>query len=181
MRRINISLTTLGSLQKAIDELNAYKQSLRDKAYIFIDRLLSIGIQTAESNSGEYQGWIFYYSNIIVAEYDCIGILIARDKGKIISEWYKGGQIVSAEVSPLLMAEFGSGWLAEVLYNVPNVGQGTFPGQTHAFDEGGWSWTTPDGVLHHSEGIKPTHPMHAAELALINNVVSVAREVFGNG
>jgi len=181
MKRLNISLTTTGSLQKAIEEIESYKNSIKTKAEIFIDRLLDLGIEVAKSSSGEYTGLIAYTSMKFVDEFDCIGILIAKDRAKIISEWFKGGQLVSAEVSPILMAEFGSGWFAEVLFAVEGVGQGTFPGQIHAFDENGWSWTTPNGVRHHSMGTKPTHPMHNASIALINNVMTIATEVFGNG
>jgi len=180
MKRINISLTTPGSIQKAIEELQSYKFSLKTKAYTLVDRLLAIGIRVAEENSGEYKGLIFY-EPFISNEFDCVGFLIAQDKQKIVREWYRGGQLVSAEVSPLLMAEFGSGWFAEVLFALSGVGQGTFPGQIHAFDENGWTWTTKDGVRHYSMGETPTHPMHNASMALINNVVEVAREVFGNG
>ena len=76
------------------------------------------------------------------------------------------------------MAEFGSGWLSEVLFNVSGVGQGTFPGQIHAFDEKGWYWTTEDGVKHHSIGEKPTHPMHNAMNEMIRDVEKIAVEVF---
>lgn len=180
MKRLNISLTTPGSLQKAVEELTNYKNSLKSKAQIFIDRLLDIGIEVAEVNSGEYRGAISFTKMELSTDFDCIGILVARDKYQIISEWFRNGQLVSAEVSPLYMAEFGSGWYAEVLYAVQNAGQGTFPNQVHAFDENGWHWTTPDGVTHHSMGIKPTHPMHNANMALINNVTTIAREVFGS-
>ena len=105
--------------------------------------------------------------------------MIATDGQKVIRRWYYKGSIKSEEVSPLLMSEFGSGWLAEVLYDIQGVGQGTFPHQKHAFDEEGWNWTTPDGVTHHSMGEPPQPTMFSAIVEMQNSIEEVAREVFG--
>ena len=80
------------------------------------------------------------------------------------------------------MAEFGSGHLAEVLFDIAGVGQGTFPGQTHAFDDV-WHWKEwrddHTGEWHHSKGFRPTHPMYQAEMDMIKEVVNIAKEVYG--
>ena len=109
--------------------------------------------------------------------------MIAADSKKIISQWFRGGQLVSAEVSSLLISEFGSGWLAKVYFPAVDgeVGQGTFLDQRHAFDPNGWSWTDENNVTHHSIGERPTHPMYSALMAMIYEINAIAREVFGNG
>lgn len=179
--KINLSLTTKGSFENAIKQLEDYKISLREKSEKFVSLLIETGIETAKVNSGEYAGMIAFTKELSPDETGCSGMLIAADKTKIIREWrYKGGT-KTAEVSPLLMAEFGSGWLAKVLDDVDGVGQGTFPGQTHAFDPHGWWWTTPDGEHHHSIGEAPTYPMHSAMLAMLFEVDRIGKEVFGDG
>ena len=183
MKRINISLTTKGSLDKAIEYLEQYKKELVQKSEEFVSMLIDIGIQVAEMNSGDYGSYIVFRKELNPRKDGCEGLLIATDREKIVREWIRGGQIVSAEISPLLMSEFGSGWLAQVLFPSVEgqVGQGTFPNQIHAFDENGWWWTTPDGEKHHSKGEKPTHPMHEAYVMMYSEIEKVAREVFGNG
>lgn len=177
-RRIRISLTTSGSIEKGIKELEAYKLWLRERMVVFKQKLIEHGIDTAESNCGEYKGMIVFKPKDVDED---VSWLIAFDGEKIVREWkYKGGT-KTAVVSPLLMAEFGSGWLAKVLSNIDGVGQGTFPGQKHAFDPHGWWWTTPDGERHHSIGEAPTFPMYAASMAMLFDADKIAREVFKRG
>lgn len=174
---LHISLTTKNSIANAKREIEAYKESLKRKTEELVSRLMDVGIESGIANSGMYKGMIVFRKDISSGE-DVNGVLIATDGQKIIREWKYQGGIRQAEVSPLLMSEFGSGWLAKVLDNVDGVGQGTFPGQTHAFDRDGWWWETPDGEKHHSYGEKPTYPMHSAVLAMMFEVDRIAKEVF---
>lgn len=174
---LNVKLST-SSISKAIDEVNAYRESLKEKCRIFRNRLAEVGIDTAKSNCGEYTGMIVFEKR---DDGENSTYIIATDGQKITRQWlYKGG-IKSVEVSPLLMAEFGSGWLAKVMdysLGISGVGQGTFPGQKHAFDPQGWWWTTPDGERHHSKGEEPTFPMYAATTAMLFEIERIAKEVF---
>lgn len=175
--KLRCSLTKPGDIDKLIDYLEEYKIRLNNQVNMFVDRLIDIGIKTAYDNCGEYAGYIRFYQEPQHSE-NGYAMLIATDGKKLIREWkYKGGT-KSAVVSPLLMAEFGSGWLAKVLDDVEGVGQGTFPGQTHAFSPVGWWYTTLDGEHHHSIGEKPTYPMHAASMAMLIEIDNVAKKVF---
>lgn len=165
-------------INNLIEELNEYKDGLQVKCQMFVQKLADIGIKTAKANTGEYGSMIVFSKEVNLTEDGCKAIVIATDGEKIIREWKYHGSTKTAEVSPLLMAEFGSGWLAKVLDDVDGVGQGTFPGQTHAFDKNGWWWTDLNGEHHHSIGEAPTYPMHAASLAMIYEMQSVAEEVF---
>ena len=184
MRRINISLTKPGSITNAIKELEEYKKEVRNKTELFLSKLIDAGIDTAKSNCGEYSGMIVFEKELIPFKDGCEGLLIATDGQKVIRQWMRNGTVVSAEVSPLLMSEFGSGWLAHVMStkdyraNDLNVGQGTFPEQIHAFDRDGWWWVTPDGERHHSIGEAPTYPMYSAVMAVLVEINSIAKEVF---
>ena len=172
--KLKCNITKQGDIEKLIKELEDYKEGLLRRRDIFIERLLDVGIRTAKDSTGEYAGMIRFEKEIE----DGIGLLIATDGQKLIREWKFKGGVKRAEVSPLLMAEFGSGWLAKVLDDVEGVGQGTFPGQTHAFSPHGWWWTTLDGEHHHSIGESPTFPMHSASMAMIFEIDSIAKKVF---
>lgn len=178
MKKLHISLTTKGSIDKSIKALEDYKKDIVTKTERLVAELLEVGVETGISNSGEYAGMIVFKKDIVAGSDGVNGLLIATDGQKIIREWkYKGG-IKQAVVSPMLMAEFGSGWLAKVLDNVEGVGQGTFPDQKHAFDPQGWWWETPDGEKHHSYGEAPTYPVHSALFAMMFEVDRIAKEVF---
>lgn len=189
MKRINLSISKKGSIERAIQELEAYKQKLNRKTEEFVNRLMDIGISVAENHTGQYAGMIVFKKELkqSIDGYD--GLIIAADKHKIIKEWYtskKNGEnqknARSYEISATLLSEFGSGWLANVLYDVPGVGQGTMPNSYgHATDPDGWYWYDNKGVKHHSIGEAPTYPMHSASMAILSEIDTVAREVFGNG
>lgn len=168
---------SLKNIQKTIKELEAYRDSLEEKHYIFIRSLMEIGIQMAETQLGEYAGMIVFEKTID----ENGGIIVATDGQKLVKTWYTDKNLTherSYEVSPLLLAEFGSGWLADAM-EISGVGQGTMPGQTHAFDKNGWYWYDESGEKHHSYGEKPTHPMHHAALEMMQNIERVAQEVYG--
>lgn len=182
MRPIYLSLTKKGSFEAAIKQLEHYKERLDQNCEEFVRRLMEIGVETAEDNTGRYRGLIVFHKHLYSDDSWVDGVIVATDGTKLIREWYHGGEIVSYEVSPLLLAEFGSGWLAKVLDHVPGVGQGTMPGAYgHAFDKDGWSWVSPDGEKHHSFGEAPTYPMHTAVYAMMFEIDRIGREVFGNG
>lgn len=170
------------SIWKAIHELEDYRNSLAYKTETFVRELLKEGIRVAQENVGGYGKYIQFYKEG-KGGIRTVGYLIAEDK-KITTTWDYKGEKRTATVSPLLMAEFGSGKLAEVLFAISGVGQGTFPGQTHAFDEGGWNYKEwqddHKGAWHHSVGSAPTHPMYKADMEMIQKVDEIAREVFRN-
>ena len=173
--KINIKLDTR-STKMAIRNLKRYRDQLQTKCRLVVDRLLEEGISTAKLNCGEYGNVITFTKPITDGNHHVKGKLVAvgtpvlRTRGD-----------VTYEVDPLLMAEFGSGWEAKVLDNVPGVGQGTYPGQTHAFDPQGWWYTDDNGQTQHSYGETPTFPMHSASIAMILTIDKILKEVFGRG
>lgn len=175
MKLKNYSIYNLNAL---IKDLQNYKQELEDKRIIFLRRLMEIGINMANKQLGEFSGMVVFEKTID----DDGGVIVATDGEKIIRVWYTDKNLTnerSYEVSPLLLSEFGSGWLAEVKGNIPGVGQGTMPGQKHAFDANGWYWYDEYGEKHHSYGEKPTHPMYYATIEMQTQIEAIAREVFG--
>lgn len=174
--KTDLSVSGIRNLQK---QLRDYEKELVSKCERLVRELSETGIETAKQNTGSFGHYITFSVKTEPNKDGCTGLMLATETGKIISKWKTKDGIKTADVSPLLMVEFGSGWRAENPMNVPGVGQGTFPDQTHAFDREGWYWTDINGELHHSYGITPKMPMYKASLEMQKTVVEKAREVFG--
>lgn len=175
---INISLSE-NSVNEAIRQLQQYKQSLKYKCERLVSELANSSIEVAKSNTGNFGHYITFSMRIEPNNSGCTAIIVATETGQITSQWQTSDGIKSADVSPLLMAEFGSGWRAQPHFDDDRGGQGTFPNQTHAFDREGWYWRDLNGELHHSYGITPTMPMYKAYSYMEQNIISKAKEVFG--
>ena len=174
--KCDLSISGIKNLQK---QLQDYQKSLVSKCEEFIRRLAEVGIETAKHNTGNFGHYITFSVKTEPNKDGCKGLMIATETGKIVSSWKTKDGIKTADVSPLLMVEFGSGWRAENPMNVPGVGQGTFPEQTHAFDREGWYWIDLDGKLQHSYGITPKMPMYNAYLQMESKIIETAKDVFG--
>ena len=111
---INVSLAR-SSLEDAIKKMEKYEADLQKKLRLLVERLIDVGIESGIANSGQYEGMIVFRKVGVDDPNGVEGVLVATDGVKIIREWKYAGGIKQAEVSPLLMAEFGSGWLAKVL------------------------------------------------------------------
>lgn len=168
------------SINAAIKELEKYRDSLRYKSEKLVSRLIDAGIKVAYQHLGRYSGYV-EFTKEIESGTQCIGLLVGKDSQPYISTWVTKGGTKTVEVSGLLMSEFGSGWLANVIWDVSGVGQGTFPGQKHAENPQGWYWTDLNGVKHHSMGEEPHYPMYFADMTMLSQIDKIAREVFKNG
>ena len=166
------------SIQNAIKELKQYQNDLDRKCEIFCQRLAELGIQTAKENTGNFGKYISFTYEVKDRTKGCKAVMVATNTGIIHSEWQTKEGVKSADVSPILMCEFGSGLKAENPKGIPGVGTGTFPGQTHAEDPNGWYWMDLDGEWHHSYGVTPKMPMYHASIEMILNIQKIAREVF---
>ena len=166
------------SIQNAIKELKQYQNDLDRKCEIFCQRLAELGIQTAKENTGNFGKYISFTYEVKDRTKGCKAVMVATNTGIIHSEWQTKEGVKSADVSPILMCEFGSGLKAENPKGIPGVGTGTFPGQTHAEDPNGWYWMDLDGEWHHSYGVTPKMPMYHASIEMILNIRKIAREVF---
>lgn len=179
MKQIKMTISTK-SINKAIKDLKNYKQSLITKNELFVSRLIDEGIRVAEVNKGFYGMYIIFEKKLDNNGSTTVGCLVGKDAKKLPVTWNYYGQLKTREISPILFAEFGSGWLSDVLFDVSGVGQGTFPDQKHAFDPSGWSYMTQDGEWHHTRGFKPTHPIYKAELSMLDHIIEIAREVYSS-
>ena len=177
-RKITLTLSD-DSIQNTISTLQNYKQEILNKCERLVSELADSGIEVGKSNTGNFGHYIIFSKKLQPNSNGCTAIIVATETGKIMSQWQTSDGIKTADVSPLLMAEFGSGWKAQPHFDDDRGGQGTFPEQTHAFDGEGWYWRDLEGNLHHSYGITPTMPMYKAYEEIEKNIISKAKEVFG--
>lgn len=169
------SLSASG-INSIIGQLQSYRHSLERYSAIFAKRLAEEGFDVAQ---------IYIAQATETADKDKpIGTLdIKSDANGWVSS-------VSLHFSGLqvLFVEFGAGYYYNTSTEVANwaeqfgMGVGTFPNQTHANDENGWSYYGNDDRWHHTLGTEGTAPMYHASQALHQKdlVIRIAREVFGS-
>lgn len=175
--KCDLSISGLRDLQR---QLENYKKDLTTKCELFAYELAKLGIEVATSNSGNYGKYIIFSMRTEPQKDGCKVIFYAKDKQTIKAEWKTSDGIKTADVSPLLMAEFGSGVRAQNPLDIPGVGRGTFnPSSPNAWKDEGWYWIDTEDKLHHSIGVYPSQPMFNASQIIRNNVMRVAKEVFG--
>lgn len=159
-------------------QLLRYKDNLPIKCEKLVSRLLQIGVSVSsakidESPLGKY---VTVTTDISADKMGCKGILLAKGEVK--------EQDGYAPFSILLAIEFGAG----IHYNpTPNplissdfpYGVGTFPGQTHAYEDMWFYWDENTQEWKPTHGVKATMPMYSADMEIIQNVAKVAKEVFG--
>ena len=158
-------------------QLLQYKASLPIKCEKLVSRLLQSGVEVSQTKISESPlgKYVTVTTNISADKMGCKGILLAKGAVKE-QEGY-------APFSILLAIEFGAG----VHFNpTPNplissefpYGVGTFPGQTHAYQDMWWYWDENTQEWKPTHGVKATMPMYNADMEIIQNVVKYAKEVF---
>lgn len=159
-------------------QLLQYKYSLPVKCEKLVSRLIQSGVEISQSriNESPLGKYVTVTTNISADKMGCKGILLAKGAVKE-QEGY-------APFSILLAIEFGAG----VHFNpTPNpiissefpYGVGTFPGQTHAYQDTWFYWDENTQEWKPTHGVKATMPMYSADMEIIKNVVKFAKEVFG--
>lgn len=175
-----------------MNQLRAYQNSLQSKCEAFVQALAQKGIAAGEialggadedaERHGGYGKYITFSVETNPDRYGVKAVLAATNTGIIKSEWRQAdGSVSEADVSPILMAEFGSGLRANnERAGEFGMGTGTFPGQTHAEDPTGWWYMDLDDQWHHSYGVTPSMPMANAFRSMFDAIAETAKEVFGS-
>lgn len=179
---------SVSSIRQAQDAVKRYQDLLIYRCGELVNALADLGIQTAWARIGSadkgFGKYITFQKNVsgLATRTGVECILVASNTGVIRSEWQQAdGTTKSADVSPILMLEFGAGPIAgNPDANKFHMGQGTFPGQTHALDASGWWYKkVNDDTWYHSYGYKASMPMQSAANKMISDIRQVARQVFG--
>ena len=171
----DLSVSGLNALKK---QLLQYSDDLPIKCKQLVSMLLQSGVEVAETNISESPlgKYVTVSTNISADKIGCNGILLA--KGQVRE------QDGYAPFSILLAIEFGAGVHFNPTQN-PLVGSkfpygvGTFPGQTHAYEDMWFYWDEKTQEWKPTHGVKATMPMYNADMEIIQNVVKYAKEVFG--
>lgn len=174
-KTITISLSQ-SSIQNAIKELRQYQNDLNRKCEEFCRRLTELGKINAEArvNESPLGKYVTITTDIQPEKSGCKAMLIATGVTKSTD---------CGDVNTLLLIEFGAGIHYNPVDN-PKAGElgfgvGTFPGQTHAFEDG-WYYPGDDGEWHYTHGVKATMPMYNASTEMLLNIRKIAKEVFGS-
>ena len=173
---------SVSGINSIIGQLQSYRHSLERYSAKFAKRLAEEGFDVAQIYLAEASPT---RDDDGSADFDKpVGTLdITTDANGWVSSCslhFSGMQV--------LFVEFGAGFYFNTDVNVANwaeqfgMGVGTYPNQTHANDESGWSYYGNDDTWHHTHGIKGTAPIFHASQALRQKdlVLKVAREVFGS-
>lgn len=191
---MRVSLDTK-ELDALADYLDNYAKTFEQKVQTFLEKLAEKGIEVASVNGGDFSSYIVYSKKV---ESGTMVKMIAKDREEITNSWYSSStskELRQETISPLLMAEFGSGHYAISAEGEASGlgGQGTLNKYGHAFDSNGWYWWSDDATSmdgeplnekdgrwrFHSRGTHPSQPLHKAVMACIEQVEGIAREVFG--
>ena len=169
MKKINIDLS-VKSVKQAIKELETYRDSMKDKNKQFVERLALLGIpviqeaiafsQSKDSNKNVDKEIIIEHSDSVSAR------AVLRIQGEDVLFFEFGSGIHHNKTDPPHAEKWG-------------YGVGTYPGQTHAFDEDGWYYRDAAG-LHHTYGTEATMPMLKAGKEIISKIRQIAREVYAS-
>lgn len=174
-RTIKIDLFDRKSLQKAIDEINRYKNDLPRKCQEICRRLAEEGVRVADAaiNSVPIGKTITLTTDINPSRMGCKAIMKMTGRETRTED----GRIFYTALG----IEFGSG----IYYNKTanpkssefNMGVGTFPGQTHAFQDK-WYYLGDDGEWHASHGVQASMPMYNASVEIRQKIDTIIKEVF---
>lgn len=153
------------SINDAIIELRKMEQEFMRKFDIFVSALTNDSIAIARTHiqtgaGNEREANVYYQVD-------------------------RSGEITTATIwmtgRDWVFVEFGAG----IYYNPADpphaanygLGVGTYPGQTHAFDNGWW-YTDGNGLSQYTHGTEGTAPMYHAAENIRNNAIKKALQIF---
>lgn len=179
--KIEFNLNDIDNMLKFID---VYQKRIEESTEEIGEKLMKLGEETARQYiPSEWSNNIKIdteQKKVRSKDETKVRYVMKVTDSPIRSEWRgKNGKTEGYDVSPMLLAEFGSGWLADVKYDSMQgiVGQGTMPNaKGHAFDPMGWGWRDLQGNYHRSIGIRPTYPLFRAITAMKNEAESIAEK-----
>lgn len=169
MKTISFELSEK-SIEKAIQEIEAYKAELQKKCKIFLARLIEAGFEVADAT----------LAAVIDDEKKDTHVNVVWESDNSVSLVMRGEKF--------LFVEFGAGIAFSQPQNplndvvTPHMGLGTYPSKhpelRNAYKEEGW-WYTEDGQPKHSRGNAPYMPMYKADVEITRQLSTIAKEVFG--
>lgn len=150
------------SVRNAIRELEQYQKDFNYKIGLVVRNLTAIGFEEVRSRLPSDQR---------VSKYPMT--------------WNGNIKVMTIEASgdSVLFFEFGAGIhynkaISNPLESKYGMGVGTYPEQTHAFNDKGWWFTNDSGESEHSYGIQATMPVYMAQKKMKSLASDEIRKVF---
>lgn len=182
MKRLYISLTNKSSIDKTIEELERLKGRIGDREELFCRRLADIGVNAAMltlafKGQGDADRSASFNVSFVAAGEEVNAVITVTSQPHTT----KDGRVFY----PHLAWEFGAGnYFNGVSSPSPDAKRlgldiGSFPHQTHVPDPGFWYYRDSNGEAVRSYGTQATMPMHTAVVEMLNNIETVAMEVYG--
>lgn len=182
MRTIKISSLSTSEINKAIAQLNQYKTNLTQKNEQFVKALGDLGIHVASTRLGSGEGDADRLgSNNLQFQITSTGAVVGA---RLVLTSQPHTDERGRVFYPHLAWEFGAG----IYYNRSNsnpkagemgFGVGTFPNQIHAFEDEWLYKNEATGKYETSHGTEATMPMYTATIEMYDQLLRMAREIFG--
>lgn len=156
---------SLGEIDKAIKQIESYRQNLSNKTRELTERLATLGAMNVSLE----------FSRAIAQENDV----------KVDVEWISSDtMVIRASGNEVAFIEFGAG----IKYGAGHpqnsefgTGPGTYPnGKGHWDNPKGWFYLDENGTLQHTYGNPPNMPMYNTARMLEQEVERIAKEVFSS-
>lgn len=180
-RKFKADLSVKGITQLQKELLDYKNNTLQKNIRKYVSELINIGISVSQArvDDSPLGKYITLSAKTFVDNKGCKGFLIA--KGAVKEEVDKDGNPYPP-FSTILAVEFGAGIHFNPTPN-PNadkygLGVGTFPGQLHAFQDTWFYWDEAEQLWKPTHGVKATMPMYNAQMAIMEQMVKVAKTIF---
>ena len=179
--KLKIDVLSKQSIKEAQKQLDEYNNRLSKVNARIVELLAEKGISIAEASVGKYGAYITFQKKVLVSgklSTTVVANVYAKELTELNIKWQGlNGKIESYNISPLLMAEYGSGHHITDMHEVknPNAKQGALSdtvGKGHAH-ESSWGWYDLDGSYHVSTGYTPTIPMYKAFSAMYLSLIHI--------
>lgn len=167
-RRVIEGTLSEEGLRSIARTIHNYREGINSANDRFVRRLAEEGFDVA---SMAIQSSDHYDKDKPIGTLD----IVSDESGKVSScrLVFSGEQV--------LFVEFGAGYYWNTKENpwadTYGYGVGTYPGQTHANDPGGWSYKA-NGSWVHTRGTEATMPMYNASADMKSKLIKIATEVY---
>lgn len=163
---ITFKLNGANDVQKWLDDI---AKKIPQEVELFLNNLMRVGIPVVDNNYKKSRGGDDYTMQ------HSSWVEVVNNGDRIVAKLIVEGE-------DLAFVEFGAGIFFHTtghpLENEFGMGVGTYPNQTHAYDNFWW-YKGEDGKSHFSKGIGAQMPVFKAGEEIANKFEEVARETFG--
>lgn len=168
-KKIKVNLSP-ASVDKAIKELEAYEEHVKERCTAFGQALKQFGLTKLKIqilphiDSGETLGSI---TAIDESTTDTVRFRLCVTSEAILFLEFGAGIKYSSDPHPQA-GDFG-------------YGAGTYPGEGHWDDPNGWWYQDDDEKWHHTYGQPASKPVYITAQQMREQIVTLAKQVFANG